>query len=59
MRFHHLRPELLFSSSKDFSIRLWNANTGELVVVFGGDGGHRESVLGIVGIYIYELLSFV
>ncbi|CAG8561268.1 16_t:CDS:2 [Paraglomus brasilianum] len=47
MRFHHLRPELLFSTSKDFSIRLWNASTGDLLVVFGGDGGHRESVLGI------------
>ncbi|RGB27497.1 WD40-repeat-containing domain protein [Rhizophagus diaphanus] len=47
IKFHPRDPSLLFSASKDFSIRLWNLKTMQPVVVFGGDRGHREPVLSI------------
>ncbi len=38
---------ILFSTSKDESIRLWNVRTGAMVMVFAGDRGHREDVLSV------------
>ncbi|CAG8576270.1 2578_t:CDS:2 [Scutellospora calospora] len=47
IKFHPRKPSLLFSASKDFSVRLWNVMTCMPIVVFGGECGHREPVLSI------------
>ncbi|GBC10046.1 hypothetical protein RclHR1_00930024 [Rhizophagus clarus] len=47
IKFHPRDPSLIFSASKDDSIRLWNLETMKTIVIFGGENGHREPVLSI------------
>ncbi|CAG8715572.1 1696_t:CDS:10 [Rhizophagus irregularis] len=47
MKVHPRDPSLLFSVSKDLSIRLWNLRTMQAVANFAGEGGHREAPLSI------------
>ncbi|GBC09127.1 hypothetical protein RclHR1_08620003 [Rhizophagus clarus] len=47
IKFHPRDPSLLFSASKDLSIRLWNLKTMQTVVIFAGECGHREPILSI------------
>ena len=42
---HPRDRNLLFSVSKDESIRIWNVLTRVCVAVFAGDNGHRDDVL--------------
>lgn len=47
LRTHPVHDSLVFSASKDESIRLWNADTGICVAIFCGEKGHRDEVLCI------------
>ena len=40
---HH--PPLIFTASKDHSIRLWNIHENILVAIFAGVDGHRDEVI--------------
>jgi polycomb protein EED len=47
LRAHTVDDGLVFSASKDESIRLWNIRTGVCVAIFAGEKGHRDEVLAI------------
>lgn len=40
-----MHQALLLSASRDLSVRLWNMHSGVLVIIFAGEGGHRNEVL--------------
>ncbi|PKK70245.1 WD40 repeat-like protein [Rhizophagus irregularis] len=52
IKFHPREPSLLFSASKDLSIRLWNLNTMQTVAIFGGECGHREPDVHLTGDFL-------
>ena len=39
---------IVASASKDFTVRLWNINRSECLVILGGVHGHRDQVLSLV-----------
>ncbi|KAK7351300.1 hypothetical protein VNO77_10636 [Canavalia gladiata] len=47
IRTQTLKPSLVISASKDESVRLWNVQTGICILIFAGDGGHRNEVLSV------------
>lgn len=47
LRTSPIDPGLVFSASKDRSVRLWNVRTMTCVAVFGGERGHRDEVLSL------------
>jgi polycomb protein EED len=47
LKTHPVNDQLMFSASKDNSIRLWNLRTCVCVAIFAGDKGHRAQVCSI------------
>ena len=45
LKVHPEHQSLLLSASRDLSIRLWNMHSGVLIIIFAGEGGHRNEVL--------------
>lgn len=44
---HPIHPHILFSASRDQSIRMWDLHQGRVLAVFAGDGGHKDAVLTV------------
>lgn len=44
---HPTRPHLVATASKDHSLRLWNIRSRTCVLIFQGDGGHKNEVLSV------------
>jgi len=42
---HPVHPELVFTASRDASIRLWNIRTAVCVAIFAGEKCHRDQVI--------------
>ena len=47
IRTHPVNDQLVFSASKDDSVRLWNVKTSVCIAIFAGDQGHTQSVLAL------------
>lgn len=45
LRVHPIQNSLVFSASKDESVRLWNIETNVCIAVFSGEKGHRDEIL--------------
>ena len=47
IKIHPSKPEIMFSASKDFSVRLWNLETECCFAIFGGVHGHVDEILSM------------
>jgi WD40 repeat protein len=47
LRTHVLDPGIVFSASRDRSVRMWNVRTMVCIAIFGGDGAHKFEILSL------------
>ena len=47
VRLHTQYDCIVFSASKDESVRMWNLTTNTCISKFASEGGHRDDVLSI------------
>lgn len=47
LKIHPNKPDILFSCSKDHSIRAWSIEVGVCIILFAGPDGHRDEVLSV------------
>ncbi len=47
LRTHPLDDGMVFSASRDLSLRLWNVRTMTMIAIFGGEKGHRDDIVSM------------